>query len=214
MYLYCDLLNFSENKSSISDLHTTPECGYINGTAFSRPVPSSKESRPLSNADQSDTPRTAQNHLSVPQLKTYQPYNNTAYDRPTYLPQFGIGSYSDYVGSNASFGAGRLTNYSESYPQTFPASPFSTNISSVGGNYWTDGRSHHSFSDPYQPYNKLAATYDPLNKNSFLRNASYQDSFNRPAFDTSRTLYRSTHDNMQGMLRSIICFWKKHNKNI
>jgi hypothetical protein len=139
----------------------------------------------------------------VPPVKPYQPYNNT-FDRPTYLPQFGIGSYTDYVGVNPPppFTNARFSNYSETYNQGFPATHFGSNISPVGGNYWTDGRSHHTLSDPYQSYNynKLNATYDSLNKTTLLRNNAYQETINRQGFDSARSYYRSAHENIQGMI--------------
>ena len=135
-------------------------------------------------------------------MKPYQPYNNS-FDRPTYLPQFGLTSYPDYVAHNSTFPNSRLTNYPETYSQTFPSNPFSSNLSSVGSNYWPDGRGGHSFTDPYQHYNynynKLNATYDTLNKTTLLRNNAYQDTINRQALEPSRPYYRGPHDNLQGI---------------
>lgn len=174
-----------------------------NVTAFSRPLPASNKDLvlvPVNNSSEISPHKPQNNTISVPPVKPYQPYNSS-FDRPTYLPQFGIGSYTDYVGVNTPFSNGRFSNYTDTYTQAFQSNPFSTNISPVGGNYWTDGRTHHhSFSDPYQSYNynKLNATYDSLNKTTLLRNNAYQESINRQAFDPARSYYRSPHDNIQG----------------
>lgn len=175
-----------------------------NSTAFSRPLPSNKESHPLETSEH-ESQRSQNNTLSINPVKPYPPYNS--FDKPTYLPQFGLSSYPDYVGVNAPFSNGRLTNYSDSYTQAFPSSHFGSNISPVGSNYWTDGRVHHTFSDPYPSYNynynKLNATYDSLNKTTLLRNNAYQESINRQAFESpisGRSYYRGAHDNLQGNL--------------
>ncbi|KAH3883428.1 hypothetical protein DPMN_007383 [Dreissena polymorpha] len=183
-------------------------------TAFIRPLPTTTNSKTMSDHDSSRSDlivhaqqniRPHNGAISVPPMKPYQPYNNT-FDRPTYLPQFGISSYPDYMSHNPSFGSSRIPNYSEAYSQTFSSNPFTSNITSnlpsVGGNYWSDARSTHSFSDPYQHYNynKLNATYDSLNKTALLRNNAYQDSISRQAFDSSiSSYYRSPHDNLQGI---------------
>lgn len=170
---------------------------------------------PDNSSENNPAQRSQSGTISVPPVKPYQPYNNT-FDRPTYLPQFGIGSYTDYVGVNPPFSTGRFTNYSENYSQTFPSTHFGTNLSPVSGNYWTDGRTHHSFSDPYQSYNynKLNATYDSLNKTTILRNNAYQESINRQAFDPARSYYRSPHENLQGNYIFLKYFLKPITVNI
>lgn len=199
---FSDPVNTDDARTNASsDIHLGDSSST---TAFSRPFSVSNKDSGLTNSntngDTHSIPLRPQNGaISVPPVKPYQPYNNS-FDRPTYLPQFGISSYPDYVGHNATFGNGRLANYSEAYSQTFPSNPFTSNLSTVGGNYWSDGRGSHTFSDPYQHYNynKLNATYDSLHKTTLLRNNAYQDSINRQALDSSRTYYRSPHENLQG----------------
>ena len=200
IYVTDIVANSTEHRTTLTDIRSQHDGPLMNGTAFSRPPPSNRDTAPTSNlAHPGDPTRHHQNTLTIPAIKSYPPYS-APYETPTYLPQFGIGSYSEYVGPSPSFGSGRIPNYSETYPQTFPSNPFSANISPVGSNYWSDSRSH-SFPNPYQSYsyNKLSATYDSLNKSTFLRNNAYhQDNLGRPPFDSGRSFYRGTHENIQG----------------
>ena len=184
---------FSDNKIN---LHA-PDMSQTNTTAFTRPAPASRDSnQPVISGIDSTTPLN-QSNLPLPTLRSYQGYNTSSYDRPTYLPQFGI-SYSDY--SNPSVG-GRLPTYSDSFSQSFTSHPFSA-LSPANSAYWTESRGHHTYSDPYPGYNynKLSAQYDTLNKNTILRNNVYQESLNRQAALETRPYYRTSHDNMQGMV--------------
>lgn len=189
-----------------ADMSTISTENFPNGTAFTRPQPTNNKDIHVSDvSSDNNTQRSHNGTIAVAPVKPYQPYSS--FERPTYLPQFGIGSYTDYVGVNPPFSTGRFSNYSDNYTQAFPSAHFGSNISPVGGNYWTDGRTHHSFSDPYQSYNynKLNATYESLNKTAILRNNAYQESINRQALDSARTYYRGTHDNIQGIF-SVISF--------
>ncbi|XP_052799431.1 DNA-binding protein RFX6-like [Mya arenaria] len=191
-------------RTQESNFNSTPTDSLSTSTAFSRPVHTSHKDMLQSGTCQvgnySQNIRPQNGAISVPPLKPYQPYNNT-FERPTYLPQFGIGSYPDYIGHGAAFGSGRIPNYTDSYTQPFSTTPFpsnlSSNLSSVSGSYWTDGRPTHSFNDPYQHYNKLNPTYDTFNKTSLLRNNAYQDTIARSTFEPPRPYYRSPHDNFQ-----------------
>lgn len=185
-----------ENRPNISDSYTP-----LNGTAFSRPAPSN-------NRDQnsfviSDDPcRSGFHHSTLPlsPLKNFSSFNTGHYERSSYLPQYGINSYNDYMNSSGSLGAAsRVQGYADSHVQSFSSVPLNGGMHQ-GGSYWSDSRTHPSLHDPYNPYtyNKLHSSYESFNKSSFLRSGTYQDPFNRSAFDTSRSYYRGPHDNFQG----------------
>ena len=190
----------AENSSNdkTDDLHLPEICSQTNTTAFSRPTPATREAQQPQIGTVDSTTHLNQTNIPLPPLKSYQSYNANSYDRPTYLPQFGISSYSDY--SNPPLG-GRLPSYSDSFSQTFSSNPFSA-ISPASSAYWSDSRGHHGYTDPYPAYNynKLSAQYENLNKSTIFRNNVYQESLNRQtAFDTARPYYRSSHENLQGM---------------
>ena len=177
------------------NLHAPDVCSQTNTTAFTRPAPVSRDSnQALIGGIDSTTPLN-QSNLPLPPLRSYQGYTSSNYDRPTYLPQFGM-SYSDY--SNPSLG-GRLPTYSDSFSQSLTSHPFSA-LSSANNAYWSESRGHHSYTDHYPGYNynKLSAQYDNLNKNTILRNNVYQESLNRHAALETRPYYRTPHENLQG----------------
>ena len=172
----------------------------MNGTAFTRPQPSVPRehcSIPLSD----EACRTNFGHAPLPlsPLKHYSSINGGSFDRPTYLPQYGINSYTDLMSASNSFSTPRgVQSYSDAHVQSFQSIPFSSSVPQTGS-YWSDSRGHPSLHDPYTPYsyNKFHSTYDSYNKGSLLRSTPYQDAINRSAFDSSRPYYRS-HDNFQG----------------
>jgi hypothetical protein len=178
----------------------------LNGTAFTRPTPSGNRDTSFFH---DESPRPGLAHASIPlsPLKHYPTFNGGTYDRPSYISQLGLNSYTDYVNSNPSFAASRMPNYSDAavaHAQTFPSVPLSSTLSPASASsYWSvtaaDSRAHPSFHDPYNPYTYskcFPSSYDTYNKSSFLRTAPYQENFNRSAFDTSRSYYRSPHDNI------------------
>ncbi|KAL3842713.1 hypothetical protein ACJMK2_020701 [Sinanodonta woodiana] len=195
----------AETNHMVDEKHqnTPVDLAPLNGTAFSRPAPSNNRANNdhfSLNLNPEDSVRSGGlgQGLQLSPLKPFQAYNNSSYDRPTYIPQ--LGSYSDYVNSGPSLAPPRISTYPET--QTISSVGLSSNLSQVNGNYWSDNRGHHSFSDHYSPYafNKMSATYDGYNKSSFLSRGPYHDSMNKSAFDASRGYYRSSHDNFQASL--------------
>ena len=192
-----DTTNDQDGPSAIRSNNYAPDiCPMTNTTAFTRPTPATREAQQPLISGLDATTHVNQTNIPMSSLRSYQGYNSGSYDRPTYLPQFGI-NYSDY--SNPSLG-GRLPTYSDSFSQTFPSNPFSA-LSPSNSAYWPESRGHHTYTDPYHGYNynKLSAQYENLNKSTILRNNVYQESLNRQAaLDTTMPYYRTTHDNLQG----------------
>ncbi|XP_048242629.1 DNA-binding protein RFX6-like [Haliotis rufescens] len=175
----------------------------LNGTAFSRPTPSAV-ARETSFALHEDATRGNFNHASLPlsPIKHYSSFNGTSYDRPSYLPQFGLNSYSDYVTHNNAFTSTRVQTYPDSHAhaQTFPSVPIASGLAHSPGSYWSESRTHPAFTtDPYGQYNynNIAPAYDSYKKGSLIRGSVYQESFNRSAFDSARGYYSRPQDNFQ-----------------
>ena len=192
-------------ESDITSGSKSGMCSQANMTAFTRPVPTVRESQHTSMTGTADSALLNQSGTALPNLKSYQSYSANVYDKPTYLPQFGINSYSDY--SNPPLG-GRLPSYSDSFAPSFSSNPFSANISPVNSAYWSDSRGHHAYTDSYSAYNynKLSAQYENLNKSTIFRNNVYQDTINRQAaFDTTRSYYRNPHEQGKTLLLFLLC---------
>ncbi|XP_021360165.1 DNA-binding protein RFX6-like [Mizuhopecten yessoensis] len=186
-----------ENQPDVPEVYTPS-----NITAFSRPTPNNRESSHFSITD--DTCRSNVAHASLPlsPLKPYPSINTGPYDRPTYLPQYGIhGSYGDYVNGASSLATTRIASFSDTHAQAFGSVPFNNNVQQPMSSYWTDGRTHAAIHDTYPySYNKFPSTYDTYNKSSFIPSGHYQDALNRSRFESSRSYhYRPTHDNLQAV---------------
>ena len=202
-----DTLIETDIPSNKDDNHLSDVNSQANITAFTRPAPAGREVQHTQIGGTDTTSHLNQTSITLPHLKSYQTYSTNSYDRPTYLPQFGINSYSDY--SNPPLG-GRLPSYSDSFAQ-ISSNPFSANISPVNSAYWSDNRGHHTYTDTYPAYNynKLSAQYENLNKNTIFRNNVYQESLNRQAaFDTTRSYYRGPHE--QGMYTQHFHIYKQY----
>ena len=167
---------------------------HINGTAFTRPIPSAHRDQTLLNIPE-DTLRHAlpQGGVNASPLKHYPQINNS-FDRASYMPSVGLGSYPEYTGSSNSYSTPRMQNFCDTHAQNFTSVPFSNggiNMAPGTTNYWSEGRSHATFPDPYSPYgyNKYAGSYDSYGRGpTYLRTSSYQD-LGRSAFEASRSLY-------------------------
>lgn len=174
----------------------------MNATAFTRPPPSIHRD-PCTLTFTEESCRSGISHPSLPlsPLKPYPSFNGSAYERPTYIPQYG---YSDIMNTNNTFTTPRVQPYGETHINSFPTVPFTGSVPQATTSYWADSRTHPSFHDTYNPYsyNKFHSSYDSYNKSSFLRGPTYQDTINRSAFENSRNYYRSSHDNFQGILCS------------
>lgn len=185
-----------ENRPGAADSYST-----MNGTAFSRPAPSIHRD-PCSLPFSEESCRTGISHSSLPlsPLKHYSSLNGSAYERPTYISQYGLNSYGDIMNTNNSFTTPRVQPYGETHINSFPTVPFTGSVPQGTTSYWADSRTHPTFHDTYNPYsyNKFHSSYDTYNKSSFLRGSSYPDTINRSAFENSRNYYRSSHDNFQG----------------
>lgn len=184
-----------ENRPGAADSYSA-----MNGTAFSRPAPSIHRD-PCNLAFPEENCRSGISHSTLPlsPLKHYSTINGSAYDRPTYISQYGLNSYGDIMNTNNSFTTPRVQPYGESHINSFTAVPFTGSVPQATTSYWADSRTHPTFHETYNPYgyNKFHSSYDTYNKSSFLRGTTYQDSINRSAFENSRNYYRSSHDNFQ-----------------
>lgn len=185
-----------ENRPGAADSYSA-----MNGTAFSRPAPSIHRD-PCNLTFPEENCRSGISHSTLPlsPLKHYSTINGSAYDRPTYISQYGLNSYGDIMNTNNSFTTPRVQPYGESHINSFTAVPFTGSVPQATTSYWADSRTHPTFHETYNPYgyNKFHSSYDTYNKSSFLRGSTYQDSINRSAFENSRNYYRSSHDNFQG----------------
>ena len=207
MFINLGITEESED-SSLPNQNRTSNLGYqpVSGTAFSRPPPSNPVRDVTLNYPAASGRSGVSDALPLAAMKHYSAFTNGSFDRPSYLSQLGMNTYSDYVTTNNSL---RMQTFSDTQvrSQPFSTGPFTANLNPAGSTYWTDSRTLTPFpADPYGQYgySSIGASYDGYKKNSLMRGGVYSDSYNRPAFETSRGYYTRAHDNLQGELETQI----------
>lgn len=189
--------------------HVEPQGFTPVGTAFARPLALSSRDNSSYSVEE-DSRRSCRNNgtfqISPLNHKHYPSFSQSSFDRPTFLPQY-VNTYSDFMTGGGALTSSRIPSYVDSNPQTYGPVAFNNTIQNVGP-YWPDTRTHSSITDPYSySLNKFHPShYDNFSsKNSLMLGGSYQDTLGRPTLESTRSYYRSTHDNIPGIFAEIIC---------
>lgn len=142
------------------------------GTAFTRlQVSIPRDLNQCSPIDADKVTAHAYPALPASPVKPIGSLNGVTYaERPSYLPQFNLNTFSDYTTATS-----RVQNYSEhpSHPQSaFPPVTFSASMSGISGGYWTDSRAHAVLGDTYPQYGHHGVT-SAYGSAAFIRSTVY-----------------------------------------